>query len=221
MFQNVTTPTLIAYLPTQEIATGTSLLICPGGGYSCLDWLHHVEHLAPFFTSKGVAVIGLKYRTNHADNKIPRDAVADFNQAIRLIRKNADAWNLDSDKIVGLGFSAGSNLLLQYACTPGGEEIKYLNFLCLWPFFREADTYSIEKKGLDIILFTTEEDKIAPSSFTVDMAEIFKASGNQAQLITYPKGDHLAFNFAHNGSTADWTNDFFKWLEARGLLSHK
>jgi acetyl esterase/lipase len=218
VFQNVTVAAIVPYLPSKETATGTCLLICPGGGYSGLAWQNHVQLLAPLFTSKGVAVIGLRYRTHCEGNTIPEDPVADFNQAIRLVRANAEVWNLDPDKIVGMGFSAGSNLLLQYACAPEGEPIQYLNFLCLWPYFREAETYSIQKQDLDVVLFTTGDDQIAAPSFSVEMTQRFMESGAKAQLVTYPKGSHMAFNFYGHGPTVDWTKDFLAWLETRGLL---
>lgn len=221
LFQNVTSPAIITYLPPKHLATGTSVLICPGGGYGALAWAHHVERLAPLFTSKGIALIGLKYRTNHPQNKIPDDALKDFNQAIRLIRKNSKEWNLHSEKIIGLGFSAGANLLLQYACSPGGEKIKYLNFLCLWPFFQKAEAYSIQKKDLDVIMFTTAQDKVAPSSFSVDIAGVFRKSGSKVKLIQHNKGTHMAFNFEANGPRVDWTADFFKWMKIKGLYNKK
>lgn len=217
IFKDVTQAVIIPFLPTKETANGTSILVCPGGGYSALAWLHHVENLAPFFTSKGITVIGLSYRTAHKQNKIPEDPLKDFKQAISLIRKNAAEWNLDSDKIVGLGFSAGANLLLQYACSPEGEKIKYLNFLCLWPFFKKADDYTIQRKNLEIILFTAEEDKVAPAAFSMDMAQNFEKAGNKTTLIKYKEGSHMAFNFAQDGPQIDWTKDFIKWLEEKKL----
>jgi len=166
-------------------------------------------------------LIGIKYRTNHPKNKIPEDPLKDFNQAIRLIRKNTKVWNLDADKIVGLGFSAGANLLLQYTCSPGGEKIKYLNFLCLWPFFRNATAYSIKKEDLDIMLFTAANDKVAPSSFSVDIAEMFEKSGSKVKLIQHEQGTHMAYNFEANGSRVNWAEDFLTWLKSRGLLDKK
>ena len=36
MFRGVTLPTLAIYLPEKDIATGTAVIICPGGGYSVI-----------------------------------------------------------------------------------------------------------------------------------------------------------------------------------------
>lgn len=218
VFTKVTTPAIIPYLPPKDKANGTSIIICPGGGYHALAWRHHVELLAPLFTSKGIALIGLKYRTSHAGNTIPDDPLKDFNQAIKLVKQNAKEWNLNKDKIVGLGFSAGSNLILQYACQKEGEKIKYLNFLCLWPYYKTPSQYKLQKSGLDVILFTSNDDKIAPPKFSLEMAEIFNESRSKAKLIHHPKGTHAAYNFYHNGPQIDWTADFLKWLSERDLV---
>ncbi|MCU0457066.1 MAG: hypothetical protein MUE74_12250, partial [Bacteroidales bacterium] len=39
-FERVTSPALFPYLPPKESATGTAVLICPGGGYSALAFNH-------------------------------------------------------------------------------------------------------------------------------------------------------------------------------------
>src|SRR4051794_23996490 len=38
MIRNVTIPTLTAFLPTAEAATGTAIIVCPGGGFRFLSW---------------------------------------------------------------------------------------------------------------------------------------------------------------------------------------
>ena len=38
MVRNVVTPTLTAYLPAHDKATGTAVVICPGGGFHFLSW---------------------------------------------------------------------------------------------------------------------------------------------------------------------------------------
>ena len=211
-------PFILAYLPEKNIANGTSLLICPSGGYSHLAWTKNVERLAPLFTSKGIAVIGLAYRTIGNRIRIPDHPLKDLNQAIKLIKKNADKWLLDKEKIVGLGFSAGANLLLEHACRVEGEKIKYLNMLCLWPRIHKAKDYKLKKKGLDVIMFSSKEDRAAPTAFSVDIAKSLNQSSSEAKLITFPKGNHLAFDFEENGPKLDWTKDFLKWLKDKKLL---
>ncbi len=58
----VTEPSLTAYLPAKDKATGTAVIICPGGGYGILAMGHEGYAVAEEFNKLGVAAFVLKYR---------------------------------------------------------------------------------------------------------------------------------------------------------------
>ena len=58
----VITPTLTPYLPEKGKATGTAVVICPGGGYSHLALGHEGIDIAKKFNEIGVTAFVLKYR---------------------------------------------------------------------------------------------------------------------------------------------------------------
>ena len=58
----ISTPTLTVYLPAKEVATGTAVIICPGGGYSINANSHEGTDVAKEFVKSGVAAFVLKYR---------------------------------------------------------------------------------------------------------------------------------------------------------------
>jgi acetyl esterase/lipase len=58
---NVTTPTLTAYLPDPAKATGTAVIIAPGGGFLFLGTDTH--EVAEWLAARGIAAFVLKYRT--------------------------------------------------------------------------------------------------------------------------------------------------------------
>ena len=91
---------------------GTSVLICPGGGYTILAWDWEGVKMAEWFNSFGVTAFVLKYRLPKWESEECRDKVAlmDAQRAMRIIRSNADEWNLESDRIGVMGFSAGGHL---------------------------------------------------------------------------------------------------------------
>lgn len=62
MVRNVVTPTLTVYLPPKEKATGTGVIVCPGGGYRFLSWENEGTEVAKWLASHGVAAFVLKYR---------------------------------------------------------------------------------------------------------------------------------------------------------------
>lgn len=99
-------PTLTAYLPPPEKATGAAVVICPGGGYHHLAEAHG-QPLAEWLNSIGVAGFVLKYR--HLRYKHPAP-LQDAARAIRTVRARAAEWGIDPKRIGILGFSAGGHL---------------------------------------------------------------------------------------------------------------
>jgi acetyl esterase/lipase len=108
----VTTPTLEIYLPQKEMATGTAVVICPGGGYSVIVFQGEGVTTAKEFAKNGVAAFVLKYRL--PDDSIMLDKkigpLQDAQQAIKVVRDNAVKWGIDTNKIGIMGFSAGGHL---------------------------------------------------------------------------------------------------------------
>lgn len=108
----VTDPELLVYLPPKEKATGTAVVICPGGGYGVLAIDHEGYDIAAWFNEVGIAGIVLKYRL--PSDEIMEDKtigpLQDVQEAIRIVRRNAKQWNIDPQKIGVMGFSAGGHL---------------------------------------------------------------------------------------------------------------
>jgi acetyl esterase/lipase len=112
MYRGVTTPTLEIYLPAKEKASGTAVVICPGGGYSVVVYQGEGISTAKELAKNGVAAFVLKYR-------LPDDAIMpdkqigplqDAQQAIKIVRENAAKWGINPSKIGIMGFSAGGHL---------------------------------------------------------------------------------------------------------------
>lgn len=106
----VTHPTLTVFVP--ENPNGTSVVICPGGGYQFLAINKEGYKTAEWFNSLGITAFVLKYRL--PNDEIMKDKsigpLQDAQEAVRHIRRNAKKWNLDTDKIGILGYSAGGHL---------------------------------------------------------------------------------------------------------------
>ena len=107
---DVTEPTLTKYDP--ENPNGVSIIICPGGGYERLSIDEEGIFVAQELSKQGYTTFVLKYRL--PNDSIMKDKsvgpLQDVQQAIRLVRKNAAQWNLNSRKIGVLGFSAGGHI---------------------------------------------------------------------------------------------------------------
>jgi hypothetical protein len=59
---NVTRPTLTVYKPDPALADGTSVVICPGGGFMALSITSEGIDVAKWLASRGVTSFVLKYR---------------------------------------------------------------------------------------------------------------------------------------------------------------
>ena len=110
--EQVVTPDLTIFLPSAEKANGAAVLICPGGGYGALAFDHEGNAIAKWLNDNGIAGIILKYRL--PSDKIMKDKsigpLQDAQEAIRVIRRNANAWKINPGKIGVIGFSAGGHL---------------------------------------------------------------------------------------------------------------
>ena len=106
----VSKPTLTRFSPINP--TGKSVIICPGGGYSILASGHEGMDVARQFMEIGVTAFVLKYRIPSDRTAIDKSIapLQDAQQAIRLVRKNAEKWGLKANKIGIMGFSAGGHL---------------------------------------------------------------------------------------------------------------
>jgi len=107
----VTTPTLTVFRAPKEKATGTAVIICPGGGYSILAIGHEGFDVAKRFNEIGVTAFVLKYRLPSDEIMVDKAyaLLQDGQQAIYMVRKNAKTYGIKSNKVGILGFSAGGH----------------------------------------------------------------------------------------------------------------
>lgn len=105
-------PELWVYPALEREATGTSVVICPGGGYTILAWDWEGIRMAEWYNSIGITAFVLKYRLPHWENEECRSKVAlmDAQRAMRIVRHRAGDWNLKADQVGVMGFSAGGHL---------------------------------------------------------------------------------------------------------------
>jgi acetyl esterase/lipase len=107
----VSVPTLTIYEAPKDIANGTAVIVCPGGGYSFLAFEHEGVEIAKRFNAIGVTAFVLKYRL--PSDEIMEDKkfalLQDAQQAIYTIRKNASKYKVKANKIGIIGFSAGGH----------------------------------------------------------------------------------------------------------------
>ncbi len=109
---SIVKPNLYFYPAPKEKATGTAVVICPGGGYFGLAIQHEGLQVAQWFNSLGITAFVLTYR--QPDDAIMKNKsiapMQDGQRAIRIVRRHAKEWGIDPEKIGIMGFSAGGHV---------------------------------------------------------------------------------------------------------------
>lgn len=86
-----------------------AILVCPGGGYVYCSRAEG-EPVAMAFASRGFHAFVLRYSTGKAAADF--QPLKEVSWAIGYIREHAEEWNIDPEKVVSCGFSAGGHLAL-------------------------------------------------------------------------------------------------------------
>lgn len=106
--EDVDRPTLRVFTAPPGTASGTAVIVCPGGGYEKLAMDHEGKQIAEWLNSHGVAAFVLKYRLG------PRyrhpAPLQDAQRAVRYVRLHAKELNVAPERIGMWGFSAGGHL---------------------------------------------------------------------------------------------------------------
>ena len=147
---NVIQPTLTVFMPDRAKANGTSVIICPGGGYARLAIDHEGYDVAKRLNEMGVAAFVLKYRLPN-DRSQPDKTIApllDAQQALRMVRQLAPKYNLNPERIGLMGFSAGGHLAATAGTrfaqpvgdNPGPASVRPAFLVLLYPVISFSDS---------------------------------------------------------------------------------
>lgn len=221
---NVVTPTLTAYLPERAKATGTGVILAPGGAFVALAIDVEGNPVARWLQDRGIAAFVLKYRLLEKRGEgIPegmnmdeagRYGIADGIQALKVVRHHAAEWGLSPDRVGLMGFSAGamvtSGALLQKdaAARPSFAAMIYGGPFGVMP--------AIPAKLPPMFLAWAQDDTQARGPI-VKFYEALTAAGHKPEVHMYSAGGH-GFGLKKQGTTSDhWIDAFYDWLAAQGL----
>lgn len=101
------TPVITVYRAARA-ATGTGIVVAPGGGYGNLAMDHEGRQVAAFYNAMGISAFVLRYRLGPRYRHPVQ--LGDAQRAIRLVRARAQELGVQPDRIGIMGFSAGGHL---------------------------------------------------------------------------------------------------------------
>ena len=220
---NVVTPTLTVYLPERARATGTGVIIAPGGAFVALAVELEGYDVARSLQKKGIAAFVLKYRImERRQEGIPRMdmdtagkyGIADGIQAVKVVRQHAVEWGIDPDRVGFMGFSAGAMVaaeaLLQEnaAARPTFAALIYGGPFGVMP--------AIPAK-LPPTFMAWAQDDAAALDPVVKFYQALQSAGHKPEAHIFSAGGH-GFGLRKHGTSSDhWIDEFYYWLEAQGL----
>jgi acetyl esterase/lipase len=239
---NVVHPTLTVYKPDGVPSNGTALLICPGGGFHTLSINSEGVDVAKFLSKKGVTCFVLKYRLVHSltddpvkelmaglsnPKKFDEDNAAvvplcieDAREALTYIRKHASDWNLLSNKIGIIGFSAGGTLAEATAFDYTQENRP--DFIApIYAYVPPEQNITPAKDAPPLFMVAASDDQLHLVPGSINLYNKWLGAGISVELHLYAKGGH-GFGMKQQKLNSDtWIERFADWMKEQGLLKAK
>jgi acetyl esterase/lipase len=103
------TPTLTVFEPQRGHQNGSAVVILPGGAYVMLAGNLEGRQVADWFTARGFRAFVLSYRLSSNGYMLPVPLL-DARRAVQLVRARAREYQINPQRIVVIGFSAGGHL---------------------------------------------------------------------------------------------------------------
>jgi acetyl esterase/lipase len=231
--KHINNPSIVLYAAPKEIATGTAVLVAPGGGHKALVFNAEGVEAALFLNKLGITVAVLKYRLAEEPNSPysleihPRQ---DAYRAMRTLRSHGKELGINPSKIGMMGFSAGGEVVASIAYASGDGDAAASD---------PIDRFN-GKPDFQILVYPgprwipTAVDKHAPPSFMVaamddeccsrpiiDLAQLYNAAKIPAEIHLYARGDH-AFNMGQRTQligVGKWPERLADWLKDSGYAT--
>jgi len=235
---NVSTPQLLVYRPATDLANGTAIVVCPGGGHNILAFDHEGIEVAEWLNTLGVTGIVLKYRVPFRNpDKRWEAAVQDAQRAISVVRSHAKEWSIDPQRLGILGFSAGGETagraaLLhaerQYAAVDGVDDVSCRPDFAVLIYPGGLDDKGTPWKLKDDVkadastppmFFAHAADDRVPAAQSVLLFTELRKAGVSAELHVYATGGH-GYGMRKTGHPVNtWPDRCADWLRHQGWVT--
>ena len=222
---DVTNPTLTVFKPKQSNGSQAGIIVCPGGGYGILAIDKEGYEVAEWLNSLGYTAFVLQYRVP----KNQKGAAQDIQRAIKVVRSKASEFDLDTNKIGLIGFSAGGHLSALastnvttsfYEPQDAIDELSSKsNFtMLIYPAYLDKGEnktinpdFSLDENTPPFFIFGTADDHYGNSSFV--MGQALRDNKTPVELHVYPKGGHGYGLRKGNVAGEIWPKLAEKWLK--------
>lgn len=231
-------PSLDVFVAKKNTAR-TGVIILPGGGFSYVVPDLEGSEAAQWLNEIGITAFVLRYRTKEAaapGEPLWKRPLQDAQRALRLVRSQAQRWDLDPERIGVLGFSAGGQVaaIAHTKSDPAAyERIDDVDSQSCRPAFsllvypwQVLDAQSgeliapiqVDENSPPAFIVHTHDD----ASSSVGAAKFYIALKQHkvpAELHVYQNGGHgYGTRERPNSVISSWPARATDWLKIRGLL---
>lgn len=244
--RNVTQPSLIPFLPDPAKATGTAVIVAPGGGFMMLSLDSEGTLVAKKLAEQGVAAFVLKYRLEQTP-PAPALFMVELMKRMRGLSdpKGPDGKPLESrlppfpTEPLAAADAAAAVKLVRSRALDWGVDPKRVGFVGFSAGAITAANIStgeaagrpdfvgivygalgtpVPADAPPAFIVTAADDPLLPARASIPIFNAWKAAGRPAELHIYERGGH-GFGMTPKGASSDhWFEEFVWWMEARGLL---
>jgi acetyl esterase/lipase len=237
--RNVTVATLTPFLPDPANASGSAVVVAPGGGFRTLSMENEGWDVARALAARGVAAFVLKYRLVQtpadmaeferslaefvATASQPRPSreqqlaslapqIADSRAALALIRERAAEWNIDPDRVGMVGFSAGAGLTMAtvFSGVDGGPAFIGNIYGSLAPVDVPADAPPM------FVALAADDPLFGNSGF--GLVESWRAAKRPVEFHLYEQGGHGFGMYPKTTTSTGWFEAFARWMTMHGWM---
>ena len=237
VISNTSETVLYLFEADKAKATGQAILVCPGGGYSCVCIEWGGFKVAQWLASQGITAGVLKYRLPNGNAIVPLE---DTIEALRTMRKIAPEVGYDATKVGMMGGSAGGHLTGYTSnFAPIAERPAFA--IMFYPVItseagychkgsfdyllgkdateRERAYYSLEtrvtKNTPPTLILTSDNDTLVPTVSSTRYYNALRKHGVEASLHIFPGGYHGFCMHPELEFYPLWQKLLLDWLKLR------
>ncbi|MBK7871762.1 MAG: alpha/beta hydrolase [Saprospiraceae bacterium] len=233
---NVVNPTLTVFEPAPGTANGTAVVICPGGGFHALSIDSEGFDVARWLAKKGITSFVLKYRLVEIKTsdpvgeimtkgpKMEQDvkpivpmAMADGLAAMEYVRKNAKNYNINTNRIGIMGFSAGgtvtTSVAMNYTAASRPDFVAPIYLAYDW-----VPNKNVPSDAPPIFILAATDDMLGLAPNSVQLYNDWTKAQKTAELHLYAKGGHGFGMRTQNLPSDRWIQLFADWLDVQGFM---
>lgn len=230
-------PHLDIFLAPKERATGTAMIVCPGGGFRerAMDW--EGVQVAQWLNAQGIHAFVLSYRIRPAGYERTA-AWADGARAVRHVRFHAKDYGVNPRRIGVIGFSAGSMIASQLAASfdagspSAADPIERVSSrpdfvapIYGRPLRQDGDStkpVAVPADTPPIFTVLTMRDETIDPQLTFREYQALRAAGVEAELHVFGgDGSHGRGLHAGDPYTGEWPDLMLNWLRRTALMTER